>query len=167
MRKDASFEFGSDQIKVQEDLKTALIESPALHTINYMSLLPVILAVNASYIAVGFHLCQCDNLNPQKWYYNRFCSIMLHNHESCYSQPQLKIYGLYHALHLLWIYLIGIQNFVVEVDAAYIKEMLSNLDIKYQSMDYRNLNVLFWTRSHPRNSPRTWWTFKMPLTTRQ
>src|SRR5271154_4259820 len=44
-RKDAPFEFGSDQIKAQEDLKTALIESPTLREIDYMSLSPVILAV--------------------------------------------------------------------------------------------------------------------------
>ena len=78
-RKDAPFEFDSDQIKVQEDLKTALIESPALHAINYMSLSPVIYAIDMSYIAVGFHLCQCNDVNPQKQYYNRFCSIMLNN----------------------------------------------------------------------------------------
>src|SRR6202453_1537179 len=45
-RKDAPFEFGSDQIKAQEDLKTALIESPALRAIAYTSLSPVILAVH-------------------------------------------------------------------------------------------------------------------------
>src|SRR5271154_2423497 len=128
-RKDAPFEFGSDQIKAQEDLKTALIESPALRAIDYTSLSPVILAVDTSYIAVGFHLCQCNGVNPRKWYYNRFCSIMLNNRESRYSQPKLEIYGLYHALRSLRIYLIGIQNFVVEVDAGYIKGMLSNPDI--------------------------------------
>src|ERR1700677_4224948 len=66
MCKDAPFEFDSDQIKVQEDLKTALIESPTLRAIDYTSLSPIILAVNMSYIAVGFHLCQCDDVNPQK-----------------------------------------------------------------------------------------------------
>ena len=69
-RKDAPFEFGSDQIKAQEDLKITLIESPALRAIDYMSLSPIILAVDMSYIAVGFHLCQCNDVNPQKWYYN-------------------------------------------------------------------------------------------------
>src|SRR6202453_2848683 len=66
MHKDAPFEFDSDQIKAQEDLKTALIESPALRAIDYTSLSPVILAVDTSYIAVGFHLCQCDDVNPRK-----------------------------------------------------------------------------------------------------
>src|ERR1700677_4103629 len=70
MRKDAPFKFSSDQIKAQDDLKTALIESPALCAIDYTSLSHVVLAVNTSYIAVGFHLCQCDDINPQKRYYN-------------------------------------------------------------------------------------------------
>src|ERR1700677_4780594 len=129
MRKDAPFEFGFDQIKAQEDLKTALIESSTLHAINYTSLSPVILAVNTSYIAVGFHLCQCDDVNPRKRYYNRFCSITLNDRESRYSQPKLEIYRLYRALRLLRIYLIGIRNFIIEVDAGYIKGMLSNPDI--------------------------------------
>src|SRR6202453_4266202 len=120
-RKDAPFKFGSDQIKAQEDLKTALIESPALRAIDYTSLSPVILAVDTSYIAVGFHLCQCDDVNPRKRYYNRFCSITLNDRESRYSQPKLEIYGLYRALCSLCIYLISIWNFVVEVDAGYIK----------------------------------------------
>src|ERR1700677_4455264 len=70
MHKDAPFEFGSDQIKAQEDLKTALIESPALLAIDYTPLSLIILAVDMSYIAVGFHLCQCDDVNPRKRYYN-------------------------------------------------------------------------------------------------
>src|ERR1700677_4130117 len=82
--KDAPFEFGSDQLKAQEDLKTALIESPALRAIDYMSLSPIILAVDMSYIAVGFHFCQCDDVNPRKHYYNRFCSVTLNDRESCY-----------------------------------------------------------------------------------
>src|ERR1700677_935344 len=127
--KDAPFKFGSDQIRAQENLKTALIESPALRAIDYTSLSSVILAVDTSYIAVGFHLCQCDDINPRNRYYNRFCSITLNDRESRYSQPKLEIYGLYHALRSLRIYLIGIWNFIIEVDAGYIKGMLSNPDI--------------------------------------
>jgi len=56
-RKDTLFEFGPNQVKVQEDLKRALIDSPALRAIDYTSTSPVILAVDTSYIAVRFHLC--------------------------------------------------------------------------------------------------------------
>src|ERR1700677_2104499 len=127
--KDMVFEFGPNQVKAQEDLKRALIDSPALRAIDYTSTSPVILAVDTSYIVVGFHLCQCDNKNPRKRYYNQFCSIMLNDRESQYSQPKLEIYGLYRALRSLRIYLIGVRNFIVEVDAGYIKGMLANPDI--------------------------------------
>jgi hypothetical protein len=128
-RKDEPFIFGPEQMKAQEDLKTALLESPALCAIDYTSSTPVILAINTSYIAVGFQLCQCDVTTPSCRYYNRFCSITLNDRESKYSQPKLEIYGLYHALRALRLYLIGVQNLVVEVDMRYIKGMLSNPDI--------------------------------------
>jgi hypothetical protein len=114
---------------VQEDLKTALLESPALCSIDYTSSAPVILAVDTSYIAVGFQLCQCDVTTPSQCYYNRFCSITLNDRESKYSQLKLKIYSLYHALRALHLYLIGVRNLVVEVDVRYIKGMLSNPNI--------------------------------------
>jgi hypothetical protein len=59
-RKGAPFEFGLDQITAQEDLKEALLAAPALRPIQYDSNSPVILAVDTSYIAVGFYLCQCN-----------------------------------------------------------------------------------------------------------
>src|SRR3979490_1850188 len=128
-RKDAPFEFGPLQLAAQEDLKNALLTSPALCAIDYTSSAPVILAVDTSYIAIGFHLCQCDIDNPRKHYFSQFCSITLNDRESRYSQPQLTIYGLYRALRSLRIYLIGLRNLIVEVDAKYIKGMLANPDI--------------------------------------
>jgi hypothetical protein len=128
-RKDEPFIFGLEQIQVQEDLKAALLESPAFHAIDYTSSAPVILAVDTSYIAVGFQLCQCDTTMLSRRYYNRFCSIMLNDRESKYSQPKLKIYGLYRVLRVLCLYLIGVRNLVVEVNARYITGMLSNPDI--------------------------------------
>jgi hypothetical protein len=92
-RKDKpEFIFNPQQIQAQEDLKTALLKSPALHTIDYTSSTPIILAVDTSYIAVdtsyiavdtsyiavdtsyiavdtsyiaiGFQLCQCNVTMP-------------------------------------------------------------------------------------------------------
>jgi hypothetical protein len=63
-RKDEPFIFGPEQIQAQEDPKTALLESPALCTIDYTSSAPVILAVDTSYIAIGFQLCQCNVTTP-------------------------------------------------------------------------------------------------------
>ena len=78
---------------------------------------------------VGYLLSQCDADNPHLCHYAHFGSITLNNHESCFSQPKLELYGLFHALHSLKSYLIGIQNLIVEVDARYIKGMLLNPDL--------------------------------------
>src|ERR1700727_767795 len=128
-RKDIPFEFGPDQIAAQEDLKKAVLESPALRAIDYTSDSPVILAVDTSYIAVGFHLCQCDPNNSRIRYYNPSGSITLNNRERRFSQPKLEIYGLYRAFSALRLFLIGVRNLVIEVDARYIKGMLNNPDI--------------------------------------
>lgn len=128
-RKDVSFEWGPEQEKAQIDLKQALLEGPALRAIDYDSAAPVVLAVDTSFIAVGYLLCQCDLDNVRKRYYNRFGSITLNDREHRFSQPKLEIYGLFRALRALRLYLIGVRNLVIEVDARSIKGMLANPDI--------------------------------------
>jgi hypothetical protein len=113
----------------QIDLKEAVLTSPALRPIDYTSPSAVILAVDTSFIAVGFHLCQCDIDNPRRRYYNRFGSITLNDRENRFSQPKLELYGLFRSLASLRLYLIGVRNLVIEVDARYIKGMLNNPDI--------------------------------------
>jgi RNase H-like domain found in reverse transcriptase len=50
--------------------------------------------------------------------------------ETRYSQPKLELYGLYRALRHWRIYLIGVKNLHVEVDAQYIKGMLKDPDLQ-------------------------------------
>ncbi|CCM07085.1 uncharacterized protein FIBRA_09411 [Fibroporia radiculosa] len=95
---DADFEFGPEQLASQQDLKDALLNSAALRVINYDSAAPVIMAVDTSYIAVGYHLCQTDEANTRLRYYSRFGSITLNDRERRFSQPKLEIYGLFRAL---------------------------------------------------------------------
>ena len=76
-RKGQLFIFGPEQIAAQDDLKQALADSQALRPIDHNSPVPVILAVDTSPIAVGFHLCQCDLEDLRKRYYARFGSITL------------------------------------------------------------------------------------------
>jgi hypothetical protein len=128
-RKDVPFEFRPEHIAAQEDLKQALINSPAIQAIDYSSNAPIILSVDTSHIAVGFFLSQCDPNNPRKRYYSHFRSITLNEHESRFSQAKLELYGLYRALSALRFYLIGIRNLIVEVNARYIKGMLMNPDV--------------------------------------
>jgi hypothetical protein len=46
--------------------------------------------------------------------------------KSHYSQAKLELYGLFCALRAVRIYLFGITNLMVEVDAKYIKGMINN-----------------------------------------
>ena len=128
-RKGAEWEFGQKQPDTMNDLKNALLKLPALQPIDYKSEAPVILSVDTSYIAIGYLLSQCDLENPWLCYYAKFGSITLNNRESHFSQPKLKLYGLYRTLQALKPLLIGIRNLVVEVDAKYIKGMLKNPDV--------------------------------------
>jgi hypothetical protein len=128
-RKDATFEYGPQQIAAQEDLKQALLTSPALRPIDYTSDMSVILSVDTSYIAVGYLLGQCDPEDSKKRYFARFGSITLNDREARFSQPKLELYGLYRSLRTLRLHLIGVRNLIIEVDAKYIKGMLANPDI--------------------------------------
>jgi len=118
--KNHSFEWGPLQQAAQQDLKTALLTSPALRTIDYTSDASIILSVDTSYIAVGFILSQCDPDKPNIHYFAWFRSITLNNCEARFSQPKLELYGLYRAVHALKLYLISCRNLIVEVDAKWV-----------------------------------------------
>ncbi len=128
-RKDAPFEYGPLQIEAQEDLKQALLTSPALRPIDYASGATVVLAVDMLYLAVGYILGQCDAEHTKTRYFSCFGSITLNDREARFSQPKLELYGLYRSLRALRLQLIGLRNLVIEVDAKYIKGMLANPDI--------------------------------------
>ena len=128
-RKDAPFVFGPEQVTAQEDLKEALLSSPALKGINYHSPAPVIVAVDTSPIAVGFYLAQCDPQNVKRHCFARFGSITLNDRECRFSQPKLELYGLYRALRALKVYIVGVRNLRVEVDCRSIKGMLTHPDL--------------------------------------
>jgi hypothetical protein len=96
--KGAIFEYSPEQIKAQEDLKSALLNSPALRPIDYSSDASVILSVDTSYIAIGYILSQGDDKNTKLCHYSHFGSITLIKREACFSQLKLELYGLYHSL---------------------------------------------------------------------
>ena len=76
-RKGAPREFGPEQLDAMADLKSALLESPVLHPIDYRLDVPVILSVDTSYIAVGYILSQCGPVNLKLRYHAHFVSITL------------------------------------------------------------------------------------------
>ena len=60
----------------------------------------------------------------------RFGSIPMSPTESRYSQPKLELFGLYRALRHWRLYIIGVKNLIVEVDAKFIKGMLNEPDLQ-------------------------------------
>ena len=107
-RKGVPFHFRLEQVAAQEDLKAALIASPALQPIDYNSNSPVILAVDTSSITVGFYLCQTDPKNQRKRYFARFGSICLNDCERRFSQPKLELYGLFRVLQAYKIFIVRV-----------------------------------------------------------
>jgi hypothetical protein len=129
MRKDISFHFGAEEIAAMENIKDLVTCSPALRPLNYAAHdWPIILAVDSSVTAVGYVSMQVRD--DKRWYLSRFGSIAWMEHESRYSQAKLKLYSLFHALRAYHIYIIGVKNLVIEVDAEYLKGMLNNPDIQ-------------------------------------
>jgi hypothetical protein len=129
MCKDIMFEFGAEEIAAMEVIKDLVIRSPALCLLNYAAHdWPIILAVDSSVTAVGYVLMQVRD--DKQRYPSRFGSIAWTEHESQYSQAKLELYGVFRALRAYRIYIIGVKNLIVEVDAKYLKGMLNNPDIQ-------------------------------------
>ena len=127
-RKEVPFEFGADQQLAMDSLKQLLIDSPAIRQIDYASGRRVIMAVDSSYIGNGFILYQVGEDGVE--YPSRFGSITWNERESRYSQAKLELYGLFRALKAYRLYLVGVRNLLIRVDAKYIKGMLKNPDVQ-------------------------------------
>ncbi|RDB16200.1 Transposon Tf2-6 polyprotein [Hypsizygus marmoreus] len=128
IRKDADFEWNERCQESFDTLKALVSSAPALRPIDYTSDNPVIMSVDTSYIAVGFILSQIDEQGRRRP--ARYGSIPLNERESRYSQPKLELFGLYRALRSWRIYLIGVKNLVIEMDANCIKGIINNPDIQ-------------------------------------
>jgi len=115
---------------VQEHLKHVIVTSPAIRPIYYDSDTTVYLSVDTSYIAIGYDITQDDPDKPKVCRPSRFGSMLLNPCEAKYSQPKLELYGLFRSLRAARLWIIGICNLVVKVDAKYIKGMLNNPDIQ-------------------------------------
>ena len=126
-KKDVPFLFGDEEIAAMQALKHLTETCPAIRPIDYHSSNEVIFAVDSSYMAVGYVLSQMGD--DGKRYPNRFGSITFNDRESRYSQAKLELYGLYRAVKDVKMFIIGVLNLVIEVDAKYIKGMINNPDV--------------------------------------
>ena len=128
LHKETEFEWSDNCQEAFDALKTAVTSAPALRPIDYSSDNPVVLSVDSSIHAVGFILSQYDENGRKRP--ARYGSIPMSERESRYSQPKLELYGLYRALRAYRLYLTGVRNLQVEVDAQYIKGMLNEPDLQ-------------------------------------
>ena len=127
-KKGVPFDWGKPQQNAMQCLKDAICQSPALHQLDYESGGEVILAIDTSLIVVGYILLQEED--DGKCYPNRFGSIGLSDVKSRYSQVKLELYSLFRALQAVRIFIFGVNNFTVEMDAKYIQGMINNPDLQ-------------------------------------
>ena len=127
--KEAPFEWGPKQIASMDAVKEGVMQAKALKPIDYEHQGAVVLAVDTSYIAVGFYIYQEDIDDPNKKYYAKFGSRNLNDREARFSQPKRELFGLKEALRINRKWLFGARKLIVETDAKYIKGMLENPDM--------------------------------------
>ena len=128
MQKGIPFKWGEVQHATMIHLKDEIIQSLALQHLDYKSGREIVLAVDTSVIAVGFILSQEGQ--DGKRYPNCFGSISLTSIESRYSQGKLKLYGLFRSLRAVQVFIFGVTNLVVKMDAKYVKGMINNPDLQ-------------------------------------
>jgi len=127
-RKGAPFVWQEEHEQAMKSLKSAIVYSSALISIDYSTDRTIYLSVDSSVRGVGWILAQdCSDRCHRPL---RFGSISWNERESRYSQAKLELYGLFRALRASRLYLIGVRNLIVEVDASYIRGMLSNPDVQ-------------------------------------
>lgn len=122
------FEWGEAEQESMDILKEAIRTCPMLKPLDYKWSTPITLSVDTSYQAVGFYLSQVDPKDPKKRYFAKFMSLTLNEREARYSQAKRELFGLFRALNACKYYLLGCRKLEIEVDAKYIKGMLSNVD---------------------------------------
>jgi hypothetical protein len=128
-RKGKLFEWGPAQVESMKLIKEGVEQAQAIKPLDYENQGNIVLAVDTSYIGVGFYIYQEDIDNPKKQYYAKFGAKQLNDREARFSQPKRELFGLKEALRLNKRWLIGARKLVVETDAKYIKGMLENPDM--------------------------------------
>ena len=126
--KNRKFEFGEVERRAQQAVKEAVLKCGAVKAIDYQCGRKVIFAVDTSVIGYGAILMQEGE--DGRRYPARFGSRAWIGPVKNYSQPKLELYGLFSALYDHRVFLSGLPNFTVEVDARYIKGMINHPDVQ-------------------------------------
>ena len=128
LRKEVPFEWGPKQIESMELVKEGVRHAQAIRPLD-KDQGAIVLAVDSSYIGIGFYIYQEDRDDPKKHYYAKFGSRPLNEREARFSQPKRELFGLKEALRMNKKLLFGVRNLIVETDAKYIKGMIENPDM--------------------------------------
>jgi len=123
------FVWGPEQIKSMELLKEGVRQAKAIRPLDYEGQGNIVLAVDSSYIGIGFYIYQEDINDPKIKYYAKFGSKIMNEREARFSQPKRELFGMKEALRLNKHLLFGVRKLIVETDAKYIKGMLQNPDM--------------------------------------
>ena len=129
LRKEVPFEWGPKQIESMRQVKEGVAAAQAIRPLDYENQGAIVLAVDSSYMGIGFYIYQEDLHNPNKKYYAKFGSRCLNDREARFSQPKRELFGLKEALRMNKKWLFGARKLIVETDAKYIKGMLENPDM--------------------------------------
>jgi len=129
LNKGVPFEWGPKQKESMELVKEGVMNAKAIRPLDYENQGAVVLAVDSSYIGIGFYIYQEDRDDPSKQYYAKFGSRTLNEREARFSQPKRELFGLKEALRMNKRWLFGARKLIVETDAKYIKGMLENPDM--------------------------------------
>ncbi|CAD6929947.1 unnamed protein product [Tilletia controversa] len=114
-------------------LKAAAKKQPILVILDYQSGEVIILAVDSSNIAAGWALFQGEAMEGNLRKLVQYGSVGFSEVESRYSQPQLELCGVLKAVKNLRHRLYGVF-FILEVDAASIRQMINAPDIPNAAM---------------------------------
>jgi len=71
-----------------ELLKEEVRQAKAIRLLDYEGQGKIVLAVDSSYIGIGFYIYQEDIDDPQKHYYAKFGSKTMNDREARFSQPK-------------------------------------------------------------------------------
>ena len=127
-RKLVEYNWRAAQEEAFQELKSLITSAPALRPIDYRCDRPVVLSVDTSIHGIGFVLSQHDEKGRKVP--ARYGSLPLTEVQARYGQSKLELYGLMRALWHYRIFIVGVHQLIVEVDAASIKGMLNRPDIQ-------------------------------------
>ncbi|KIY60606.1 hypothetical protein CYLTODRAFT_363855 [Cylindrobasidium torrendii FP15055 ss-10] len=87
-----------------------------LKPLDYTSEQPVILAVDMSYLTIGFFICQQDATDKKCRVCGHLGSISGNERKARFSQPKRELSGLFCALKESQYWLRGCRNLIIEVE---------------------------------------------------